>query len=219
MSANTQLTTPTGTLIWPSLTEPDMKFDAAGTYSTRIMFEAGAEADALEATLARALAAAVEDETKRSGGKKVKTSPSLPYSRNEEGKLVVKAKLRANVETKSGKTWVQRPALFDSRGTKLEGDIRVGNGSRARLAVEITSWNQPGIGGVGLSLRLRGVQIIELREGMPSSASDFGFGATDAGFTTETFSDFDEDKKPSVAKEEPKQESLPKKKSPKAQDF
>jgi hypothetical protein len=57
--------------------------------------------------------------------------------------------------------------------------------------------------GAGISLRLRGVQIIELREPSGGRAEDFGFGAEATGYVAESFDNFEDDAKP-VSKAEPK---------------
>jgi len=188
-----QITTPIGTLMWPWLTTPDTRFNPEGTYSTKIVIEAGEAADALESRLLQFKAEAVTFHTKEAGGKKVKIRSENPWERDENNNLVLSPKLKANVTTKSGKSWTQRVALFDSKGRKVDGEIRIGSGTRAKLALEVGHYNQAGIGGVGLSLRLRGAQLIEIRESAPTRAEDFGFGAEETGFVAETFDSFEDD--------------------------
>ena len=197
--ANQNVTSPVGTLQYPSLIEPDTRFNPEGLYKTNIVIPAGEAADDFEEILASAKKSALDNMMKESGGKKVKVAASEPFERDESGNLVIKTKLPARVETKSGKSWTQRPALFDSRGQKLPTDgIRIGSGTRARVALEIAPYNVPATG-AGISLRLRGVQIIELREPAAGRAEDFGFGAEETGFVAETFDNFEDDLKP-VAK-------------------
>jgi hypothetical protein len=193
MNQTVQITTPIGTLMWPWLTAPDTRFNPEGTYSTKIVIAAGEAADALEAKMLQFKAEAVTFHTKEAGGKKVKVRVENPFERDEHNNLVLSPKLKANVTTKSGKSWTQRPALFDSKGQKVSGEIRIGSGTRAKLALELGHFNQPGIGGVGISLRLRGVQLIEIRESAPTRAEDFGFGAEEIGFVAETFDNFEDD--------------------------
>jgi hypothetical protein len=63
------------------------------------------------------------------------------------------------------------------------------------VALEIAPYNVPATG-AGISLRLRGVQIIELREPSGGRAEDFGFGAEETGFVQESFDNFEDDPKP-----------------------
>lgn len=210
------VTTPIGSLRYPALIEPDTRFDAEGTYQTRIVIDAGDAADAFEEVLVNALTSAFQDHQQKSGGKKLKAMTSKPWERDEDGNLVVKAKLAAQVNTKSGKSWTQRPALFDSKGQRLQLEgLRIGSGTTARLALEIHDYNSP-LNGVGITLRLRGVQVIELREPSTRTASDFGFGSEESGFVQETFDNFDEDKETVPAKPQQKPAGKPK---VKAQDF
>jgi hypothetical protein len=201
--ANQNVTTPVGTLQYPSLIEADTRFNPEGMFKTNIVIPAGDAADKFEEVLENARLSAIEEEKAKSGGKKIKVNTSVPFERDDSNNLVVKAKLPARVETKTGKSWQQRPALFDSKGQKLVTDgMRVGSGTRARVSIEIAPYNVPATG-AGISLRLRGVQIIELREPSGGRAEDFGFGAEATGYVAESFDNFEDDAKP-VSKAEPK---------------
>lgn len=189
-----KLTTPIGNAKWPWLTEPDTKHSPDGEYRVELVLESGEAVDAMTAQLAAFRDKAVAEFKKAAGGKTVKVSPHFPVVTNEDGTISVKAKLKAKVTTKTGRSWDQRPALFDARGNAITGEVRIGSGSRLRLSVEASPYNAPAVGGVGISLRLRGVQIIEIREPRATSASDFGFGAEDTGFVAETFDNFEDDK-------------------------
>lgn len=192
--ARTNVTTPAGSLQWPALVEPDTRFEANGVYKTDIIIQPGDAADKFEEMLDGIKKDYLAYLLRESGGKKVRIHPSSAWERDDAGNLVVKAKLAARVESKSKKVWTQRPALFDSKGQKLDTEgIRIGSGTTARLALEVNPYNIPA-SGAGVSLRLRGVQIIELREYAGKSAQDFGFGAVETGFVSETFDNFEEDR-------------------------
>jgi hypothetical protein len=188
-----KVTTPIGTAKYPHLTSPDTKFNADGEYRIELVLEAGEAAEELWSQASAFRDKAVSEYKKLSGGKAVKVSQHFPITRNEDGTLSVKAKMKAKISTKSGRTWDQRPALFDAKGTPVKSEIRIGSGSSLRLSIELHPFNQPAIGGAGLSARLRGVQIISVREPNSNSASDFGFGAEETGFVVETFDGFEED--------------------------
>lgn len=188
------VTTPVGTLRYPALVKPDTRYETEGVYQTQLIITPGEVADSFEEKLEQIRNEAVAWYRKQDGGKKVKVNPSTKWSRDEAGNLVVKAKLVAHVETKTGKAWDQRPALFDSKGQKLlktEG-LLIGSGTVARLALELRYYNMPS-NGAGISVHLRGVQIIELKEYAGKRAEDFGFGAQETGFVQETFENFEED--------------------------
>jgi hypothetical protein len=189
-----KITTPVGTAKWPWLNEPDTKFNPDGEYRVELVL---AEDDgvSLEARLKEIRDKAFAEYKKAGGGRGVKLAPHFPISVNQEdGTFSVKAKLKAKIATRSGRTWEQRPVLFDSRGTPIKGEIRIGSGSRIRLSLEVAPFNAPSIG-VGVTLRLRGVQVIEVKEPKANSATDFGFGAEETGFVSESFDNFDEDVK------------------------
>lgn len=195
MATRTTLTTPAGLLRYPHLTEPNRKFDTAGVYETEIVIPAGDAADAFEERLHQAKQEALAFFKAKSGGKPVKMSDRFPAKRDDEGNLVVKTKIAATGESKDGRTWDNRVAIFDSKGQKMNTEgLRIGSGTRAKVAVEVSNWEKTSLGGVSISLRLRGVQIIELMEPKGGRAEDFGFGAEETGFVSETFDSFEEDR-------------------------
>ena len=100
------------------------------------------------------------------------------------------AKPAPKVTTKTGKSWEQRPALFDSRLQPLPADSDpVGGGSTIRVNAEVYPWYTPSLG-FGISLRPRGVQVLEMRTYGPKDATSFGFAAENDGyaFTSDTAS-------------------------------
>jgi hypothetical protein len=188
-----KITTPIGTAKYPWITEPDTKFNPDGEYRVELIMESGDDTAALFDKLNSYRDASVAEYKKAAGGKAVKVTTHFPMMTLEDGTISIKAKLKSKVTTKTGRSWDQRPALFDARGAAITNDIRIGSGSRMRLSIEVSAFNAPAIGGVGISLRLRGVQVIEVREPRATSASDFGFGAEETGFVTETFDSFEDD--------------------------
>jgi len=190
-----KITTPIGTAKYPYLMEPDTKFHAEGEYRVELVLDQGEAAEELFSRVTAFRDMAASEAKKLSGGKAVKIAPTFPLVRNEDGTISVKAKMKAKVTTKSGRSWEQRPVLFDAKGTPIKSEVRIGSGSRLRLSLEIAAFNAPGIGGFGVSARLRGVQVIEVREPRATSATDFGFGAEETGFVTETFDNFEDDNK------------------------
>jgi hypothetical protein len=187
----TKITTPIGTAKYPWLNDPDTRFNPDGEYRVELVVSAEDGAPLRESMISMRDKAMAEYK-KAGGGKGVKACAAFPVVENEDGTFSIKAKLKAKVATKSGRSWEQRPILFDSRGTPIKGDVRIGSGSRLRLSVEAAPFNAPAIG-VGLTLRLRGVQVIEVREPRSNSATDFGFGAEETGFVSETFDNFEDD--------------------------
>lgn len=93
----------------------------------------------------------------------------------------------ANKGKDNERKWTFRPQIFDAKGKELRGkDIpEIWGGSELKVAFEANPYFIPGTGTCGVSLKLKAVQIIELRSGGERSASDFGFGAED-GYVHQT---------------------------------
>ncbi len=107
----------------------------------------------------------------------------------ETGRAIFRFKLAAVVETET-KSWPQSPRLFDAAAKPVEG-INPWTGSEGKVNMEVFPYFMASTKTFGLSLRLKGAQILKLVEGGGASAEDMGFGAED-GFTSEaTDSGFD----------------------------
>ena len=78
-----------------------------------------------------------------------------PFTRDEDGDFVFKASLKGAY----GKDATRKPAQFDAKNTKLEGDFLLTTGSTVNIAVVFSPYH--GTIGTGVSLRLRAVQIIK----------------------------------------------------------
>jgi hypothetical protein len=176
-------TTPAGVAVWPKLIEPSTKFSAEGVYELSIRYEDDAVAKQVAAKIREFASAGYDYHCKEQGKAKLKVAP-LPFGETEEGKLLLRTKLKARVTKKDGTFFEQRPSIFDSRGRPLTGaDIpRIGGGSIVKACVEVFDYYTASIG-AGLSLRLRGVQLITLVEyGEGGDASSMGFTTEEEGY-------------------------------------
>ncbi len=74
--------------------------------------------------------------------------------------------------------------IYDSQGKPYQGTEEIGNGSIIKVGILPRTWTSPSLG-VGITLRIGAIQIIELmsKSGVPSDAEGWGFGKED-GFTT-----------------------------------
>ena len=79
--------------------------------------------------------------------------------------------------------------LFDSMQQPVKLSDEPGNGSVIRVAFCCVPYFVEGQGMGGLSLYLNAVQIIRLNTSGERSASDYGFGAEEGGFTSEGMDD------------------------------
>lgn len=191
-SKNPTITTPQGIAIFPKLNEPDKKFNPEGVYSVTLRLS-DEEAKPMLATLNKMHAQFYKDECQKLGKKTLKQG-AMPWKtatnwdKETESRVDVPGfmdftfKLKAKVTTKAGKSWEQRPALFDARLQPLPADADpVGGGSVIRVNAEVFAWYTPALG-FGISLRPRGVQVLEMMTYGPKDATSFGFAEED-GYT------------------------------------
>jgi hypothetical protein len=188
-SRNPHITTPKGTAVFPKLNEPDRRFKAEGEYKVTLRLP-DSEAKPLIAQLEKIRKEAYDAEAKKMG-KKLKMAgvpygPAMSWNADTEEKVPMpgftdfKFSLKASVTTKTGKSWEQRPALFDSRLQPMPADSDpVGGGSIIRVNAEVYPWYTASLG-FGISLRCRGVQVLELKTfGGERNGASFGFEQED----------------------------------------
>lgn len=197
---NQNISTPIGVAIWPKLNEPDTRFKEEGEYQVNLRLPK-TEAEPLLKVIKDAQKAEYQRQLKETGKPKLKLA-DLPVIEVDGGEEFIDLKFKAPASgtTKAGKKWEKRIMLFDSKGKPLGDDSpRIGGGSRIRVNAEVRPYFVPAYG-VGVSLRINAVQVIELHEGGMSSkaASAYGFTAEESGFVAggEDFP-FDEDKEQS----------------------
>lgn len=187
-----RITSPAGIAVYPKLEKPDTKFDANGVYSVDLDLDKAA-AEELIVKLTKVADADYANECKAKGKKSLKRA-DMPWKETEDGKIRFKFKLKAKGGS-GEKQWDQKPALFDAKGNPV-ANINVGSGSTVKVAFDAAPYFTAMVGH-GISLRLRAVQVIELREYIAGDNFDaFGFKATD-GFVKEqeaaASSDFNSD--------------------------
>ena len=191
------VTTPVGTAIYPKLNTPDTKFKALGEYSVKLKLtaeEAQPIIDKYEAAVA-AYFEEVKAELMKGDGKDkakakaLKLAADKPYKPEfddegeETGNVVFNFKMPARIARDGKEDIVLAPDVFDAQGKKLAKVPEVWGGSRLRVSGQLRPFNAPI--GVGVSLRLAAVQIIELRSGGARDASGYGFGAEEGGFSAD----------------------------------
>ena len=166
---------PKGVASYPYLSKPDTKFNPDGEYKVSLIV-AGDDASKVIALLTEKHEAAVAQAKKENAGKRVKEG-ELPFIENEDdGTVTFKFKLKAKVAPKKGDPFEQKPALFDAKGKPLTGAPKVGGGSTIKVSYEVVPY-YTAIAGAGVSLRLKAVQIIELKEySGGGNAESYGFG-------------------------------------------
>ena len=179
------VTTPAGTAKYPRLNEPDTRFDEKGVYRVSLILE-GEDAQQLADTLQNYYETVVSEFT--TGKKKLREAP-LPWesevdeeSGEETGRWIFKCKQKA---IKVNPTTGNEEALFvqlvgpDAKPT----DVQVGGGSVIKCHVMVTGWHVPALG-VGISLRLLAVQVLEAKS-YSGDAKSFGFRDETATYGTQ----------------------------------
>lgn len=198
--------TPKGRLKYPRLAEPDTKFDADGEYKTALIVSKEA-AQSFITKLTTIIEKAVDSwkkENPKHKGKPINFpwEDELDDNGDETGNVEFKFKTKAvGRSKKSGETWSNKPAILDSSGKEVSG-VNPWGGTVAKVGIEVSDFVFNNPSGVGVSPRLKLVQIIELVEGGSNAAAGFDIEAED-GFTgDDTTSDNYEDPDDDFADEE-----------------
>ena len=171
-------TSPFGKAIYPHLNSPDVKFKAEGEYHLKL--ELG-DKDAKEVlkVINETLDNALEDEKKNSKKKNVTKSSHISYKK-EDGKHIFSFKMKAKgFNKKNGEAFTQKPALFDNELKPLDPDLQIWGGSNLRVSYTPYGWYKQQLGGAGVTLRLKSVQVKDLVQGSSSNGGGHGFTKTD----------------------------------------
>lgn len=191
------MVTPKGSAEWPKLWVADTKFTPLGLYSINLKLKED-EAEGLTTELTRQVDAVYNAELKKNPKLKAKMVKRLPFETvyddegNETGLIEFKIKMKARVEMKNGDSFTQQPAVYDAKGKPITEEISIGNGSICKVAFETVPYMLASTKEASVSLRLKSVQLIELRE----------FSSSVNPFDTEEGYEFEKDDSPFAEKEE-----------------
>jgi hypothetical protein len=195
---HTRFTSPPGIAKWPHLNRPDKKFHKEdGVYHTQLILS-HSDSQEMKSVIDKVISTNVEDLKQRGQYRNIDQPP--PYYNevddegNETGNLCFKMKLKA-VGVNGDDRWEQRPKIVDAstHPWPADGD-EIGRGSRIRCGFEIVPYCSPQ--GAGVTLRLKTVQVIDLKDRDGDAASEWGFDEVE-GYTvgkeeTKVTTDFDE---------------------------
>lgn len=175
------------------LTQPDTQFNPNGTYRVKLQLTKEDGQDIIKAVndvIAKKIAEAV----KTTPGNQVKRAP-LPYKFLDDGNVEFSFKCNASgINAKTRQPFTQKPELKDKFDKPFPEGKQIWSGSKIKVAYSAFGYNQPGIG-VGCTLRLKAVQVIELVEG-----SGVSFGSVEKsdyevnGLPDDPLPDFEKDK-------------------------
>lgn len=199
------IVTPEGIAIYPHLNRPDVYKDPNSGISGKPQYKVNLSLSSKEATpIVEKISAAKEAALGMiPPGKKARESDDPYYNEldsegQETGRVVFKFKMNAEIK-KDGRTIELSPKLFDSKGSLMTDCDDIWGGSKLRVSADMIPYYVAAVG-AGVSLRLKAVQVIELKTGGGADASAYGFEETQ-GFTApqiptakdEGFTDEDED--------------------------
>lgn len=196
---------PRGIAIYPKLNKPDTKFDAAGVYDVKVTIAPDADdgyigrdkadlAAVLEALAVlrdefaeakRAELASSSDPKSKAKAKTLKVKdigePGLDDDGEENGRHILKAKMKASGVNAKGENWTRKPKLFDSKNKPLaENSPPVYGGSVLKVAALAMPYYAANDNTVGVTLYLEAVQVLELvSAGGNKSGAGYGFGVED----------------------------------------
>lgn len=167
-----------GKALWAKVFTPDTKFDSDGIYSIDVVIpeeDAQEVCEYLEGLRDERLAEEVKANPK---AKSLSARPvyelDLDQDGNETGNYKFKVKLKATVRGRDNQTYTQRPIVVDSKRSPMTEETLIGNGSIVKVAYEPHTYVMASNKQVGVSLRLKGVQVLQLVEyGNKGAASMF----------------------------------------------
>lgn len=185
-----------GTALWAKVFEPDTKFNPLGDYSINLQMpvaEGAAMSEQLEAIVQAEFNKAVKKDPRLKNTLTTQDVCQPVYDRDtgdDTGNVEFKFKLKAKVQKRDGTYYEQQPAVIDSKKVPMTNDILIGNGSRVKVAFEPIPYVMQTNKKVGVALRLKAVQVIDLVEYGNSATSVFdeedGFVAPSATSVAET---------------------------------
>ncbi len=163
---------------WAKVFEPDTRFVEDGEFSTQVIMseaEAASVCEQFDALIDEAYDKAVKEKPalKASLSKRPVTEPEIDQDGNETGDVVFKTKLKAIVRAKNGNSYKQKVQVVDSKRKPMGSDLAIGNGSVIKAAVEPVTYVMASTKQVGVSLRLKALQVIDLVESGASAESIF----------------------------------------------
>lgn len=182
-------TTNIGTFMFPHILETE-KFKGTDTGKFAVSFLPDTEEEKVQ--LITEIEAEWQKYVESDEGKKHKYKYDYANGVNEyKGDELFKFKMQERINTKSGREWIRKVPIFDASGKEISAELTsIGSGTRGRIAYELMPYYMNDKN-YGVSLRLTGVQIIELKETGSVSASSLGFEACE-GYTHTAPTPFDD---------------------------
>lgn len=184
-----------GTAMWAKVFEPDCKWNPLGDYSINLQMPVADSvemSEKLDQIVQAKFKEAIEDDPRLKNTLTTQDVCQVVYDRDtgdDTGNVEFKFKLKSKVQKRDGSYYEQQPAVLDSKKVPLNGDTLIGNGSKVKVAFEPVPYVLAATKKVGVSLRLKAVQVIDLVEYGNNASSVFdeedGFVANKSASTEE----------------------------------
>ena len=164
-----------GTALWAKVMEPDTKFVPEGQYTIKVVMpvtEAAELCEQLDSYATQKLAEVVKEQPKLKAVLSTTPAYTTEYDEdgNDTGNVMFNCKLKAVQVLRDGTKRVQKPFVCDSKVKPINPDTLIGNGSKVIVKVQPNPYMMPATKTVGVSLKMLGVQVIDLVEyGMPTT--------------------------------------------------
>ena len=164
-----------GTALWAKVMEPDTKFVPEGQYTIKVVMpvtEAAELCEQLDSYATQKLAEVVKEQPKLKAVLSTTPAYTTEYDEdgNDTGNVTFNCKLKAVQVLRDGTKRVQKPFVCDSKVKPINPDTLIGNGSKVIVKVQPNPYMMPATKTVGVSLKMLGVQVIDLVEyGMPTT--------------------------------------------------
>jgi len=180
--------TPKGICQWAKIFRPDPKYD---DYSIdQILSKEDGEpiADLIREAIQtfpgfkKILADAKAKDNPHPKGGPVKGLALPPFIELEDGSYKFSFKEKSEGGPKDGEKFPIHIDVFDAKKNPWPKNILIGNGSTVRISYYLWTWNHAAQGGIGVSLRFRAVQVVNLVP-YEKPERDYGF-ATEEGTDT-----------------------------------
>jgi len=167
-----------GNALWAKVFEPDTRYVPEGEYSIQVVVpetEAAEVCEQLENMAQAKLAEVVKEQPKLKNVLSTRTpfEDETDEAGNPTGNVLFKTKMKARIKSRDGRVYEQKPAVVDAKRTPLDGSQLIGNGSLVKVAVEPVPYMMQSTKQVGVTLRLKAVQIINLVEYGNTTSSIF----------------------------------------------
>jgi len=167
-----------GKAMWAKVFEPDTKFDPVGSFSVNLVIpesESHELSEYLETMRDSFMAEEIKRNPKLTGKLSTKAVMEDAYDKegNPTGEKELKFKQKARIKLRDGTTSDIKVLVVDAKRNVMTGDTLIGNGSTIKVAFEPAPYLMQSSKQVGVSLRLKGVQVIDLAEYGGSGSSMF----------------------------------------------